>query len=224
MAVTWATIKSECRDALRDPTGTYIGDTELLRMLRRVLRLIDNPEAYTFQEQTYTLTLTGASQYDLDSLIPGWKRILTITNTLQGSSSNAIPIELQPMGLKDFQLVTDRYCYTIYNNRYLQIYSPTAAPLSGTLNIIWYTSYLVRDASTNDLKALPTVDNDYFIIPDHYCDLITEGMEILGWRKDRSNKDDLRDAKQAFAERRNELIETYSLLVDVPHRTMMGAF
>lgn len=224
MSVTWGQVKEEFRDAFRDVSGSVIGNEELKRMIARVLRLIDNAEAYTFQEQTYTLTLTGAAQYDLDALISGWKRINSITNTIQGASPLAIPMELKPVSVKDFQIITDRYVYTIFGNRYLQIYSPSGASLLGTLQIIYYTGFLVRDGVTNNLKAAPTQDSDYFILPDRYCDVLVEGLLMLAWRKDRSNKDDYRDAVAAFTNRKAELIETFSIQQNEPVRSMMGAF
>lgn len=222
MPTTWGQVKEEFRDGFRDGTQAFISDLELLRMLRRVLRLIDNPEAYTFQQVEYTLTLTGATQYDLDTLIPGWKRIFTITNSL--GVNVGLPLELEFVDMKDFQMTLNRYAYSIYQNRYLRVYSPTSSPLSGFLNVLYFSTYLVKDASTGAFKAIPTSDDDYFALPERWMDTITEGLQWLAFRKDRSNKEDAADAKSAFGARLMELITQETIQVQSPNRSMMGAF
>lgn len=215
-------MKESFRDGFRDGSQSFITDAELLRMLKRILRLIDNPEAYTFQQQTYTLTLSGTNSYDLDTLIPGWKRILTITNTL--GQTDGIPLELTFVDMKDLQITIDRYVYSIYQNRYLRLYSPNTAPLTGSLGIIYYTAYLCKDATTGAYKPMIETDNDYFAIPERWLDVITEGLLWLAFRKDRSNREDAADAKAAFEKRLMELITQETVQVQYPFRTMAGAF
>lgn len=222
MPTTWGDIKQEFRDSFRDVTQNFISDDELLRNLKRVLRSLDNPNGYTFQQREYTLTLTGAATYNLDTLIPGWKEIMTVTNSL-GNPSN-VPLEMEFVNVKDFQLIIDRYAFTIFGGNELRIYSPQSAPLAGQLKIIYFTGYLCVDAITGDLKALPTADDDYFLIPERFIDAITEGLNWLGFRKDRSNKADKDDAQAAFAARKAELVSLETIQVQTPHRTMRGAF
>jgi len=222
MSTTWGNIKDEFHDAFRDVSGSFIGDTELLRMLRRVLRLINTPLPYTFQQSEYTLTLTGTTQYDLDTLLGRWKEILSITKPT--TDSLAVPYELEFIDLMDFAVSIDRYAYTIFGHRYLRVYSPTGSPLSGTLKVYYYSDDLVRDATTNAFKQIPTVDADYFAIPERYTDVVSEGLMMLGFRKDRSNKDDYRDAKKAFDDRLAELVSLETIEVHTPKRNMKGAF
>lgn len=222
MPTTWGDIKQEFRDGFRDVTQNFLGDEELLRNLRRVLRMLDNPNGYTFQQREQTLTLTGASSYDLDTVTPGWKEIMTVTNSL-GDVSN-VPVEMEFVNVKDFQLILDRYAFTIFAGKELRLYSPTSAPLTGQLNIIYFTGYLCADATTGLPKAIPTSDSDYFLIPERFIDAITEGLLWLSFRKDRSNKDDKADAKAAFDARKAELVSLETIQVQTPHRTMRGAF
>lgn len=228
MATTWGQIREEFADAFRDTTTGFFGNsaganTEVVRVLRRVLRLIDAPEAYTFQEQEYTLSLTGASRYDLDTLIPGWKRIKAI-NANQSGSPASYRTELQAVELRDFQSLQDSYSYAIFQSRYLELYNPTGVFSSGSLKIIYYTGYLVKDGSTGALKALPTSDSDTFLIPDRFLDVITEGLAMLAFRKDRSNKEDYRDALASFNRALLELRDMHSVTVESPVRRMTGAF
>lgn len=222
MPTTWGDIKQEFRDSFRDVTQNFISDDELTRMLKRVLRMLDNPNGYTFQQQETTLTLTGAQSYDLDTICPGWKKVLTITNSL-GNVSN-VPVEMEFVNVKDFQLIVDRYAFTIFNNKELRFYSPTGAPLTGQLKIIYYIGYLCVDATTGLPKELPTEDADYFLIPEHFLDAITEGLNWLAFRKDRSNKEDKADAFNAFTSRKGELVLLETIQVQSPRRTMRGAF
>jgi len=228
MPTTWGQIREEFSDLYRDSSTSFIGNasgtsSEIYRMLRRVLRLIDAPEAYTFQESEYTLTLTGASRYDLDTLIPGWKRIKSIT-TNTASNLSAYPIALKAVDIKDFQSLLDTYAYTIYQNRYLDLYNPSGNFISGALKIVYYTAYLVKDSGTGAFKPLPTSDNDYFALPERFNDVISEGLAMLAFRKDRSNRDDYRDAKAAFESRLFELRENHSITVDTPIQRMTASF
>lgn len=228
MPTTWGQIREEFSDVYRDSSTSFIGNasgtaSEIYRMLRRVLRLIDAPEAYTFQEQEYTLTLTGATRYDLDTEIPGWKRIKSIT-TNTSSNLSAYPIALRPVDIQDFQNLQDTYAYTIYQGRYLDLYNPSGNFTSGGLKIVYYTGYMIKDGSTNAFKALPTSDSDYFALPERFTDVISEGLAMFAFRKDRSNRDDYRDAKSAFENRLAELRENHSITVDTPVRRMTGGF
>lgn len=228
MPTTWGQIREEFSDLYRDSSTSFIGNaagtgSEIYRMLRRVLRMIDAPEAYTFQESEYTLTLTGASRYDLDALIPGWKRIKSIT-TNTASNLSAYPISLRAVDIQDFQSLCDTYAYTIYQNRYLDLYNPSGNFISGALKIVYYTAYLVKDGSTNLYKALPTSDSDYFALPERFSDVVPEGLAMLAFRKDRSNRDDYRDAKAAFESRLVELRENHSITVDTPIQRMTASF
>lgn len=222
MPTTWGQMKEGFRDGFRDSTQSFISDAELLRMLQRILRMIDNPEAYTFQQQETTITLTGSNSYDLDALTPGWKRILTITNSL--GVSDGIPLELSFIDMKDLQRIVDKYVFSIFQNRYLRFYSPSSAPLTGNLKVIWYSSYLCKDAVTNAFKPMIAVNDDYFAIPERWLDVITEGLLWLAFRKDRSNREDAADAKAAFERRLMELVSQETLQVQYPYRSMSGAF
>ncbi|HNA25145.1 MAG TPA: hypothetical protein PLI01_00290 [Nitrospira sp.] len=222
MPTTWGNIKEEQMDAFRDVTKSYIGDSELLRMLRRVLRMIGRGQAYTFQQKETVLTLTGAQQYDLETLLPRWCRIISITNPV--SQDAAVPLEMDYMDIKNFALTVDRFAYSIIGNRYLRVFSPTQSPLSGSLRIIWCTSDLCVDGTTNETKALPTSDNDYFLIPERFMETVIEGLNKLSFRKDRSNRADQTDSEKAFNDALAEMQLMETIQVDAPVRDMQGAW
>lgn len=218
---TWNDIQNENVDSFRDATGSYIGPDERTRMLRRVLRRLDNPECFRFQETSYTLTLTGAAQYDLDTLIPGWKKMLSLYYYGNGMTK---PLEMDFLDPKDFEVATDSYVYTIFQNRYLKICSPGAAMITGQVKILYYTSYMVIDAITGAFKPLPTSGDDIFAIPERFLEVLTEGLNSISFRKDRSNAADSRDAKLEFENAREELFMNETAVIDVPVRSMRGAF
>lgn len=228
MALTWGEAREQFSDVFRDSTTGFFGNSsgtssEIYRTLRRVLSLIASNEAYTFQEREYSLTLTGAAEYDLDTLIPGWQKIKSIT-TNTTNNLTAYPIELQSVDIKDFQAMFDTYAYTIFQSRYLRLYNPAGTLSAGTLKIIYYTGYLIKDAVTGAAKPLPTSDSDLFMIPDRFVDVVTEGLAMLAFRKDRSNKEDFRDAKTAFDQRLNDLRENHTVIVETPARRMTASF
>lgn len=220
--VTWGQIREEFTDAYRDTTTRFFdnssgGTSEIARTLRRVLRLVNAPEAYSFQQQEYTLTLTGATRYDLNSLIPGWKRIYAIL-----APGTNVSEEMTAADLRAFQLTYDTYAFSIFGHRYLELKSSPATPSTGSLKIIYFTGYLVKDGSTNALKEIPTSDDDYFIIPPEFMDVVTEGLEMFAFRKDKTNRSDYTDARQHFDARLEELRENHLIEVDTLPTVMRG--
>lgn len=228
MALTWGQAREQFTDVFRDGTTGFFGNasgtsSEIYRTLRRVLSLVSSTEAYTFQEQEYSLALTGATEYDLDTLIPGWQKIKSVT-TNTANNLTAYPIELLSVDIKDFQAMFDTYAYTIFQSRYLRLYNPAGTLSAGTLKIIYYTGYLIKDSVTGLPKAMPTSDSDLFMIPDRFVDVVTEGLAMLAFRKDRSNKEDYRDAKMSFDQRLLDLRENHTVIVETPARRMTAAF
>ncbi|HNI17539.1 MAG TPA: hypothetical protein PLS35_02445, partial [Nitrospira sp.] len=107
---------------------------------------------------------------------------------------------------------------------YLRVFSPTQSPLSGSLRIIWCTSDLCVDGTTNETKALPTSDNDYFLIPERFMETVIEGLNKLSFRKDRSNRADQTDSEKAFNDALAEMQLMETIQVDAPVRDMQGAW
>jgi hypothetical protein len=219
MATTWGDIKNEYRDSFRDTTQSFINDNELLRMAKRVLRLVDSHGPYGFSERSATITLNGASSYDISTTLPDFKQLITLTYTPSGST---IPIEFEYRNLKDFEISRDTYVYTLQGSSTLRFYAPGVVSLTGTIGIDYYSRYLALNGTT--LVEYPTSDTSTFIIPERYVDIVTEGLLMLAWRKDRSHREDYTDAKEMFERRLTEMTLTEPVRVSKPLRFVSAAF
>lgn len=220
MASTWADVKNEFRDTFRDPTTSFISDEELLRMAKRVLRLIDATATYGFQERSGTITLTGASSYDLATLFPDFKQLITLTYS---PSTTSMPMEFEYRNLKDFEITRDAYAFTIQGSSTLRLYAPSVGSLTGTIGIDYYSRYLALTGGTTRAEY-PTGDTDTFVIPERYIDMIVEGLLMLGFRKDRSHREDYSDAKDMFERRLREMALSEPIRVSKPQRFAGAAF
>lgn len=216
---TWANVKSEFRDSFRDITTSFISDEELLRMAKRILRLVDSTGTYGFQETSGTITLTGAISYNLATLFPDFKQLITLTYTPSGTS---LPMEFEYRNLKDFEVSRDTYAYTIQGSSTLRLYTPGITSLTGTLGIDYYSRYLALNGST--LIEYPTADANTFAIPERYIDVVVEGLLMLAFRKDRSHREDYTDAKEMFERRLREMALSEPVRVSKPQRYAAAAF
>lgn len=219
MATTWAIIKSEFRDTFRDVTQSFISDDELLRMAKRILRVIDSRGTYGFSETSATISLTGASTYNLATTLPDFKELITLTFT---PVSSALPVEFEYRNLKDFEICRDTYVYTIQGSSTLRFYAPGIVALTGSVGLDYYSRYLALNGTTK--VEYPVDDNSTFVIPERYMDILTEGLLMLGFRKDRSHREDYTDAKQNFETRLQEMVLNEPIRVSKPQRFVSAAF
>lgn len=203
MPTAWSDIKDEFRDTFRDTSTSFVDDAALLRMVRRVLRMIGSNYTYAFQEQRASITLTGATTYDLSTLLPGFKEILEITNAPGGSD---VQIPMQYYDPKDFLSARDVNGYTIENTSTLRLYAPSTSSLTGSLTVIYYSNYMASSAS-GTRQQYPLINTDLLLIPEDYLDLVVEGLLMLAFRKDRTNREDYMDAKEIFTARLKVLQE-----------------
>lgn len=202
-STTWGDIRDEFRDTFRDTTQAFIDNDELARMARRILRLINSKQVYAFQETQGTLSATGATSYDLNTLFPGYKELLTV----QWNNASVNPKdELYYVNTKDFDLISDAFAYTVFNNATLRLTAPGAQSLSGSLNVIYFSNYMVYQNGGATLIEYPTAADDKFSIPERFMSVLTEGLNMLGFRKDRAHREDYIDSKAAFEEALQQLM------------------
>lgn len=215
----WADAKAAFRDSFRDTTTAFIGNEALLRIAKRVLRDIDSRSTYAFQETRSTITLTGATQYDLATLFPDFKQLITLTYTPSGT---ALPMEFEYHNLKDFEISRDTYAYTIQGTSLLRLYNPGSITLSGSIGIDYYSRYLALDGAT--LVEYPVDDDSTFAFPERYLDVLVEGMLMHAFRKDRSHREDFTDAKDAYERELTNMILNEPIRTSKPQRFAGAAF
>lgn len=222
MSTTWGDLKQEFRDSFRDTSQNFIGDDELKRMCKRVLRLIDSQYTYGFQETSGTVPLTGATEYNLAAIFPDYKSLLTLTYAPQSSS---LPFELEYSNPKDFAITRDSYAFTIQGSATLKLYGPTSpTTITGQLGLIYYSRYMVKVHGGSTLAEAPANDDDTFVIPERHLDVLTEGLSKFGFRKDRSHREDYTDATKEFDARLLQLQIEEPMRVKKPRRFVGGPF
>lgn len=196
MATTWGDVKDEVRDSFRDSTQAFIDDNELARYCKRVLRLVASNYIYGFQETTGTITLTGASSYDLSSLFPDFQELWGLSYLLNGATAPGA--ELTYYNPRDFLYAADILGYTLQGTATLKLYTPSGGTgLTGSLTAIYYSKTILTSAG-GTAKDVPTLDTDVFRIPERFLDVLTEGILMFCFRKDKSLREDFADAKAAF--------------------------
>lgn len=137
-------------------------------------KIAGQPHKFSWMLREYTLTLTGASSYDLKTLIPGFVRARVVTGS---GLPNGIASYVSDVDL--YRRTYGQHTFTIQNG-VLKFDTP---PTSGTLVIPYYTSYLVK-ASDGTYKQDFSTDTDVSVIPDQHIDLLLEGIETYFRRKE----------------------------------------
>lgn len=138
-------------------------------------RLASIPHKFSWLLRDYTLTLTGASEYNLRTLIPDLVRVRYVTGS-------ALPnnVATYVSGGDFYRRVFGSGVMTIQNN-ILKFDTP---PTSGTLTIPYYSNYLVVDDS--GVRKLDFVDDtDASIIPIEHQQLLIEATHEWIQRKEK---------------------------------------
>lgn len=196
MATTWGDVKEEVRDSFRDSTTAFIDDDELARYCKRTLRLIASNYIYGFQETTGTLTLTGASSYNLATSFPDFQELWGLSYLLNGATAPGC--ELTYYNARDFLYAADILGYTVQGTSTLKLYVPAGGTgITGSLTVIYYSSTMLTSAS-GTAKEIPTLDTDVFRIPERFLSVLVEGILMFCFRKDKSLREDFTDSKEAF--------------------------
>lgn len=154
-------------------TGTLPELALYARMIHS--RIAGMPHKFSWLIREYTLTLTGATEYDLKTLIPD----LSMVFFVRGDST--------PAGVGTYVSNPNIYrrqfgsgIFTIQNG-ILRFDTPTT---SGTLTIPYYSKYLV-EASNGTRKLDFTADTDVTVVPYEAIDLLIEGMQEYVYRKEK---------------------------------------
>ncbi len=152
--------------------------TELAYYARMVnSEICANAFKHSWRLREYTLTLTGASTYDLGTLIPDLDQVLQIVG--DGLSNK----EAQYLSPADFNFEIGGTWATIKGNT-LEFKNP---PSSGTLTIPYYTKWLVKTAAGAFQQDF-TAGTDISIIPDSHQQVLIEGIMEYVNRKAKSKE------------------------------------
>lgn len=179
--MTWSEIKqffanftpAQTQGIIETTSGT---PTELALYARLTNnKIAGQPHKFSWMLREYSLTLTGASSYDLKALISGFVRVRVVTGN---SLPNGIASYVSDVDL--YRRTYGQHTFTIQNG-VLKFDTP---PTSGTLTIPYYTRYLVKTAAGVYQQDF-TANDDESVIPDTHIDLLLEGIETYFRRKEK---------------------------------------
>lgn len=172
--MTWSEIKSLLAAmkpaAFKGIVNTTTGSTPEIALYARVTNgeISGNPYKFWWLLREYTLTLTGAADYNLRTLIPDLGRVYQVANALAPGREGAS----QP--LREFNLSTGGSSsrFTVFGDT-LRFGAPGT---TGTVTIPYYSRWLVADAS-GVRKQDFTLDTDVSVIPEQHVMALVEGMK-----------------------------------------------
>lgn len=135
-------------------------------------RILGQSHKFSWQLTEYSLALTGASSYNLKTLIPDLDRILqAVGDGLPGRDG-------QYLSPYDFNVQVGGTVFTIKNN-ILEFKNP---PTSGTLIIPYFSQYAVAD-SDGVRKRYFEDATDFTFIPNTHIDTLIEMILEYVYRK-----------------------------------------
>lgn len=141
--------------------------TELALYCRAVnMDIAGNPHKFSWTLREYSLALTGATDYDLSTLIPDLVMIYQVPG------DDFATKEARFLSLRDFNIETGGQSFTIVGGTTLRFKNP---PTSGTLTIPYYSNYLVvTSGGTRQLDF--SADTDKTIIPFQHATMLIDGV------------------------------------------------
>jgi len=177
MSTTWSEVKEIIVDlypAIIQSKFINPDSGELGSYARLANNMIANyPHRFKFTKDTHSLTLTGATSYNLKTLIPGLSKVYQI----MGINDNTDEVELPEY----------EGSISSASNFYLRngvLYFTGNNPTSGTATIVYKSKYLVYDKDDDSRKLNFEDDDDYSAIPDEQImTLISIISLFIDWKE-----------------------------------------
>jgi len=208
--MTWLEIKTLLGAmkpyALKGLVGTTAGATPEIALYARAtnMEIAGNPYKFWWLTREYTLTLTGATTYNLRTLIPDLGRIYQVTGS-------AAPNREAPyQSLRDYNIdLSGGVRISVLGDATLKVTGAT----SGTLTIPYFSRYLV-ESSGGTRKMDFTDDTDVSVIPEQHIMALVEGIKrFINDKTDEATKLDARlvDGKPMQIDRFSYLVRNMIL-------------
>lgn len=173
--MTWSEIKSYLSNMNPESFDKYVNNndtgtatpSELARYARMVNYLISGySHKFSWAIREYSLTLTGATSYNLGTLIPDLSMVYRPYGTAFGGNE---PSYSKP---SEFNIESGGQIFTIVGKTLKMKNSPS----SGTLTIPYYSNYLVETSGGTRQKDF-LAENDVSVIPDTHTPMLLEGIQ-----------------------------------------------
>lgn len=185
MSWTYAQIKSILTGMSPQTfSGSFINQnsgspTELALYARFTnMEIAANPHKFKWALRSYTLTFTGATSYDLGTLIPDLVQVYQVVGeSLPSRQATVLP-------LNEFNIITGGTVLT-FQGKTLKVKNPPTA--GSTVEIPYFSNYLV--ATSGGTRQMDfTADTDVSIIPDEHAPMLIEGIMRFVYRKENTGK------------------------------------
>lgn len=154
--------------AFKGLVNTTDGTTPELALYARVtnMEIAGNPYKFSWLLREYTLTLTGASSYNLRTLIPDLGRVYQVVG--DSFPGREAPVQSP----REYNVDVSGSVRISIMGDTLKVTGAT----SGTLTIPYYSRYLV-ESSGGTRKLDFTADTDVSVIPDQHVMILVEGIK-----------------------------------------------
>lgn len=195
--VTYEEIKTIVQTLYGDSigAGSFIetdsgSPTELAILLNMVNNRISNyPREWPFTKATAIITVTGATSYDLKTLLPGFLSLYQV----YGIDSNQ---EAESFSNAEGN-ITNQNGYTLKNG---VLHFTGTLPQSSTFKIDYRTQYLVEDTNGNRKRYFED-STDVSVLDYTDLDILTYGVGVyVNWKNDEVSKEKRAEVKDWFRE------------------------
>lgn len=183
MAATWSEIKQYFNTFKPEDFPNFVDSatsgTNELAIYARLgnAQIAGYNHKFSWLIREYSLTLTGASSYDLSTLIPDLAQVIRPYGT--GFPNN----EPLYQSLTDFNILVGGMAITM-QGKTLKIKN---GPSSGTLVIPYYSNYLVATSGGTRQRDF-SADNDVSIVPEEHLPALLECIDEYVQRKTKKSK------------------------------------
>lgn len=174
--MTYSDVQTMMQEIYPGASSGFISTTAIKLFCRKInMRLAGGPHKFSWAIREYSLVLTGATEYDLGTLIPDFVQLYQIPNSQSQGS------EIGYQNIRDFNITIGGVSFTIVGDL-LRFHNP---PTSGTLVIPYYSNYLVE--SSGGTRKLDFTDGtDISVIPEQWAtEFLIEGLCEYYQRKEK---------------------------------------
>lgn len=181
--MTWSDIKSYLSTMNPESFSKFIDNNDTgtttpssLAMFARMTnyKIAGYAHKFSWAVREYTLTLTGASSYDLSSLIPDLSTVYRPYGTNFGGNEPSYRVA------HEYNIEQGGQIFTVVGKT-IKLKNP---PTSGTLTIPYFSNYLVATSGGTRQKDF-LAESDVSIIPDSQINLLLEGIQQYIDRRER---------------------------------------
>lgn len=193
--MTWADFQALFADQSQGISSQNISVPNLKLYMRMVLMKIASFYDWSFAIRTDgSVDTSSTSPVDLASELSDYKRLITVTGSLADN-----PYEWELLPTKDYELTVDGDGdYLDIRNKNLYLRTGTESSIPTTVNIVYFSNYLVESAA-GVRKIAPTENDDVFVLPAEWEPILLDGLTMYLLRKEKKYAE-YREVKKIFDE------------------------